>query len=61
MSQGTITIKLVASPAGRPEKQKVIVRQLGLKKMNQTATVPDNAGFRGMVAKVPHLLAIVEK
>ncbi|MBK7926097.1 MAG: 50S ribosomal protein L30 [Bryobacterales bacterium] len=61
MSQGTITIKLVASPTGRPEKQKVIVRQLGLKKMNQTATVPNNAGFRGMVAKVPHLLAIVEK
>ncbi|MEP7365469.1 MAG: 50S ribosomal protein L30 [Acidobacteriota bacterium] len=59
MSQGTITIKLVASPIGRPEKQKVIVRQLGLKKMNQTATVPDNKGFRGMVAKVPHLLAIV--
>ena len=59
MSKGTITIKLVASPIGRPEKQKVIVRQLGLKKMNQTATVPDNEGFRGMVAKVPHLLAIV--
>ncbi|HZO57950.1 MAG TPA: 50S ribosomal protein L30 [Bryobacteraceae bacterium] len=61
MANGTIKIKLIASPICRPEKQKVIVRQLGLKKMNQTATVPDNPGFRGMVAKVPHLLAIVEQ
>jgi large subunit ribosomal protein L30 len=61
MAKGTITIKLIASPICRPEKQKVIVRQLGLKKMNRTVTVPDNEGFRGMVAKVPHLLAIVEQ
>ena len=58
MAKGTIKIKLIASPICRPEKQKVIVRQLGLKKMNRTVTVPDNPGFRGMVAKVAHLVEV---
>jgi large subunit ribosomal protein L30 len=38
----------------------VIVRSLGLKKMNRIVVRPDNAAFRGMVLKIPHLLAIVE-
>ena len=55
-----IKIKLVGSPIGRQERQKRIVRSLGLKKMNQVVERPDTPGFRGMVAKVPHLLAIVD-
>ena len=56
---GTIKIKLIGSPICCPEKHKVIVRSLGLKKMNRIVVRPDNAAFRGMVAKIPHLLAIV--
>jgi large subunit ribosomal protein L30 len=56
----TIKIKLIGSPICTPEKHKVIVRSLGLKKMNRIVVRPDSPGFRGMVAKVPHLLAIVE-
>jgi large subunit ribosomal protein L30 len=56
----TIKIKLVKSPICTPEKHKVIVRSLGLKTMNRTVVRPDTASFRGMVAKVPHLLRIVE-
>ncbi len=55
-----IKIKLVKSPICTPEKHKVIVRSLGLRKMNQIVERPDTPSFRGMVAKVPHLLAIVE-
>ena len=54
---GTIKIKLVRSPICTPEKHKVIVRGLGLRKMNQVVERPDTPAFRGMVAKVPHLLA----
>ena len=54
---GMIKIKLVKSPICTPEKHKVIVRSLGLKKMNQVVERPDTPSFRGMVAKVPHLLA----
>ena len=61
MAQGKIKIKLVRSPICAPEKHKVIVRSLGLKTLNRTVERPDDACFRGMVAKIPHLLAIVEE
>ena len=60
MAEATITIQLISSPAGRQERQKRMLSSLGLKKMNATVTLPDNPGFRGMVLKAPHLLAIVK-
>ena len=60
MAQGTIKIKMIGSPICCPETQKKIVRSLGLKKMNRVVERPDTPAFRGMVAKVPHLLAIVK-
>lgn len=59
MSDNKIRIKLVKSPICTPEKHKVIVRSLGLRKMNQVVEREDSPAFRGMVAKVPHLLRIV--
>ena len=56
-----ITIRLKRSPICTPEKHKVIVRSLGLKTLNRTVDRPDTPGFRGMVAKIPHILEIVEK
>ncbi len=61
MAKGTIKIKLIGSPICCPEKHKVIVRSLGLKTMNRIVVRPDDACFRGMVAKIPHLLAIVKE
>lgn len=58
---GTIKIKLIGSPICCPEKHKVIVRSLGLKTMNRVVERPDTPAFRGMVAKIPHLLAIVKE
>ena len=60
MAKGTIKIKLIGSTICCTEKHKVIVRSLGLKTMNRIVVRPDDACFRGMVAKVPHLLAIVK-
>ena len=56
----TIKIKLVASPIGSPDKLKLVVKGLGLRKINQIVEKPDTPGFRGMVAKVPHLVKVVE-
>ncbi len=61
MAEATIKIKLVASTIGCPEKHKLIVKGLGLRKINQVVTRPDTPGFRGMVAKVPHLLKLVSE
>ena len=43
-----------------PKTQKEIVRSLGLRKLNQVVERPDTPSMRGAVAKVPHLLRIVE-
>jgi large subunit ribosomal protein L30 len=57
--ESMIKIKLVRSPICTPEKHKVIVRSLGLRKINQIVERPDTPSFRGMVKKIPHLLELV--
>ena len=57
---GTIKIQYYKSMIGYSKKQKTIVRGLGLTKLNMTVTRPDNPSMRGIVAKIPHLLRIVE-
>ena len=57
---GTIKIQYYKSMIGYSKKQKTIVKSLGITKMNQTVTRPDNPSMRGIVAKIPHLLRIVE-
>ena len=59
-SGGKIKIQYYRSSIGYSKKQKTIVRGLGITKLNQTVECPDNAAMRGIVAKVPHLLKIVE-
>ena len=58
---GTIKIKLVRSTICTPQKHKNIVKSLGLHKINRVVERPDTPSFRGMVAKIPHLLEIVEE
>ena len=55
-----IKIKLKRSPICTPRKHKLIVQALGLKKLNRVVERPDTPEFRGMVAKIPHLLEIVQ-
>ncbi|HEX8288326.1 MAG TPA: 50S ribosomal protein L30 [Pyrinomonadaceae bacterium] len=59
-SGGTIKIQYYRSSIGYSKKQKQIVKSLGITKLNQTVERPDNPSSRGVVAKVPHLLRIVE-
>jgi large subunit ribosomal protein L30 len=58
--QRTIRIKWVRSGVGCSYHQKRIVRSLGLRKLNQEVERPDTPQIRGLVAKVPHLVKIVE-
>ena len=57
---GTIRIQYYRSFIAFPKTQKLIVRSIGLTKMNQIVERPDTPSMRGVVAKVPHLLRIVE-
>ncbi|MDP9171368.1 MAG: 50S ribosomal protein L30 [Acidobacteriota bacterium] len=58
--EGMIKIKLIRSVICAPEKHKIIVRSLGLKKINQIVERPDTPAFRGFAKKIPHLLAVVD-
>lgn len=57
----TIRIKWVRSGIGFTYHQKAIVHSLGLRKLNHTVVRPDTPQIRGIVAAVPHLLAIVSE
>ena len=59
-ARAKIKIQYYRSVIAFPKTQKVIVRSLGLRKLNQIVERPDTASMRGAVAKVPHLLRIVE-
>ena len=56
----TITIQYYRSSIGYAKKQKDIVKSLGITKLNQTVTREDTPSMRGIVAKIPHLLRIVD-
>ncbi len=61
MAKGkTIRIQYFRSRIGCPESQRRILRSLGLKKLNQVVERPDNPATRGIVAKIPHLIQIIE-
>ena len=55
-----IRIQYYRSFIASPKTHKTIVRSLGLHKLNQVVERPDTDAMRGAVAKVPHLLRIVE-
>jgi large subunit ribosomal protein L30 len=57
---GKIHIQYYRSFIATPKTHKQMVRSLGLTKLNQIVERPDTASMRGAVAKLPHLLRIVE-
>lgn len=59
-AEGTIRIQYYRSFIATPKTHKTIVRSLGLTKLNQIVERPDNPSMRGVVAKVPHLIRIIE-
>ena len=55
-----LKIQYYRSAIGFTEKQKLIVKGLGFNKLNTVREVVDTPAIRGMVAKVPHLVRIVD-
>jgi large subunit ribosomal protein L30 len=55
-----LAITLRRSMIGRPERERVTLRTLGLTKREQTVIKPDNASIRGMVNRVVHLVDVKE-
>ena len=55
-----ITIEQTGSAIGRPEDQRATLKGLGLNKIGRRAHVADTPAVRGMIAKVAHLIRVVE-
>ena len=56
-----IRIKQVRSTIGSTEKQKAVLKSLGLRKMNQEAVKDANPAIQGMIRAIPHLLEVKEE
>lgn len=57
----TIVVKQIGSPIRRPAIQRETLKGLGLNKMNRTRELEDTPSIRGMVAKISHLVTIIEE
>ena len=56
----TITVKQTGSPIRRTKDQRATLAGLGLNKLGRVSTLEDTPAVRGMIAKVAHMIEIVE-
>jgi len=59
-SSKKITIEQVNSPIGRSQDQRATLVGLRLNKIGRRSSVEDTPAVRGMIAKVAHLIRVVE-
>jgi large subunit ribosomal protein L30 len=56
----TLHIQQVRSGIGCPPAMRETLKALGFRRMNQVVERKDSPEVRGMIAKIPHLVEIVE-
>lgn len=57
----TITVEQIGSPIRRRHDQRETLVGLKLNKLRRTAELVDTPATRGMIAKVAHLVRVVDK
>ena len=57
---GKLKITLVKSTIGAIPKHRKTVEALGLKNLNKTVELPDNAATRGQIQQIRHLVKVEE-
>ena len=55
-----ITVEQTGSPIGRPAAQRQTLIGLGLNKIGRRSVLEDTPAVRGMIAKVAHMVRVVE-
>ena len=56
----SVRITLKRSPIGTPERHRLVLRGLGLRKIRQSVVREDNAQTRGLIKAVHHLVEVEE-
>ena len=59
--QATVTVRQTASPIRRKSDQCATLSGLGLNRIGRESTLEDTPSVRGMIAKVAHMVEVVEK
>ncbi len=57
-SSKKIAVRLTRSAIGRPEKQRAVLRGMGLTRLHKVVELPDTPQTQGMLDKVRHLIRI---
>ncbi len=57
----SLKIEQYKSPIGYPQKQREVLRGLGLRRIRHVVEREDSPAVRGMVKKIGHLVRIVEE
>lgn len=57
----SVTIEQIGSPTRRPTDQRATLVGLGLNKLHRRRTLEDTPSVRGMIAKVQHLVRVVDE
>ena len=60
MAKKTLTVRQTGSSIRRPKDQRATLVGLGLNKMHKVVEVQDTPEVRGAIAKLPHMVAIVD-
>ena len=55
-----LKITLVKSTIGQVPKSRATIEAMGLRKLNQTVELPDNASTRGQIQRVRHMVKVEE-
>ena len=55
-----VTVRQTGSPIRRTKDQRATLAGLGLNKVGRVSTLEDTPSVRGMIAKVNHLIEVVE-
>lgn len=58
--QDTLRIEQIKSPIGYERSQRDVLRGLGLRRIRHVVERPDTPAVRGMIAKIPHLVRVLE-
>ena len=61
MADKTVTVEQTGSASRRPADQRQTLIGLGLNKMRRRSTLADTPSVRGMIAKVRHLVRVVDE
>jgi large subunit ribosomal protein L30 len=56
----TVTVRQTASPLRRKGDQRATLAGLGLNKIGRTRVLEDTPSIRGMIAKVAHMVEVVD-